>query len=307
MKVFLLPPQENWICDRIVKEWHDYMPSISTWSVQEADILWLQAGWCWNHLDQDTLQRKKVVLTEHHIVPEKFGPDEKKVFEYRDHFVDAYHVPNDFTKNFIRSMTQKPIHVIGYWYDPRVWFSEDKSECRKTLGLEENAFIVGSFQRDTEGGNSGKPKLEKGPDLFCDYLERMNRGDLHVLLGGWRREFVIERLKMSNISYTFLEKVDLETVRKMYNACDLYAVTSRYEGGPQALYEAAACKVPIISSNVGTASQVLAQNCIINVQKDLYYPTESDVADTFNNVQQFNIVTHAKNYEKMLREVLQGE
>jgi hypothetical protein len=114
VKIFILPPKENWICDRIVKEWHEYMGSISTWNLHEADILWLQAGWCWNHINRDILLKKKVILTEHHIVPSKFGLKEKNIFEYRDQFVDAYHVPNKFTKKFIRSMTKKPIHVIGF-------------------------------------------------------------------------------------------------------------------------------------------------------------------------------------------------
>jgi glycosyltransferase involved in cell wall biosynthesis len=121
------------------------------------------------------------------------------------------------------------------------------------------------------------------------------------LLGGWRRGYVINRLKKSNIPYTFLEKADLKTLRKMYNSCDLYVVGSRYEGGPQAIYEAAACKVPIVSSDVGTASQVLVDNCIIDIEKDLYYPTENDVNYNFINVQNFSIFNHAKVYEKMLR------
>ena len=246
------------------------------------------------------LKNKKVVLTEHHIVPEKFGENEKKVFLYRDQFVDAYHVPNKFTCDFIRSMTTKPVYVIGYWFDPNVWYPEDKLECREMLGLSNDKFIVGSFQRDTEGGTRS-PKLEKGPDVFCNYLERLDRKDLHVLLGGWRREYVIDRLNTAGIPYTMMEKAPIDTIRKMYNACDLYVVGSRHEGGPQALYEAAAMNVPIVSTNVGTASQVLSSACIIDMENKIYYPSKDDVATNYKNVQKFSIINHAANYEKMLQ------
>lgn len=60
------------------------------------------------------------------------------------------------------------------------------------------------MQRDTEGSSiaSGNflPKLEKGPDVFCDIVEMYNKThskDIHVVLAGWRRQYVIDRLKKS--------------------------------------------------------------------------------------------------------------
>jgi len=303
MKVFVLAPKENWICDRIVQEWNSHMGHISTPDIQSADVLWLQAGWCWNHIHPAVLKQKKVLLTEHHIVPEKFGKQQQAEFLFRDQFVDAYHVPNKFTAKFIRDWTHKPIHVVGYWFDDSKWFPEDKVSCQELLSLPTDKFIVGSFQRDTEG-LTGLPKLEKGPDLFCDYLESLRRPDLHVLLGGWRREYVMHRLKGADIPFTFIEKASNEMLRKMYNACDLYVVASRYEGGPQAIYEAAAMKVPIVSTDMGTAADVLCDNCIIDIPSEVYYPTVQDVNLNFDNVQGYNILRHACEYERVLRKIL---
>ena len=302
MKVFVLAPHESWICDRIAKEWHDYMGHISTNNVYEADILWLLAGWCWNHVPQEILAKKKVVLTEHHIVPEKFDNAKQQLFLYRDQFVDAYHVPNKFTEKFLRTMTSKPIYVLGYWFDPKTWFKEDKKKCREELRLPKDKFIVGSFQRDTEGG-SRNPKLEKGPDIFCDYLEGLMREDLHILLGGWRREYVVDRLNNVDMSYTLIEKTSIDIVRKMYNACDLYVVASRYEGGPQAIYEASAMKVPIISTNVGVASEILSEASVIDLPVEFYYPTPHDVDLNYKHVQQYSIIKHALKYANMLGEI----
>jgi len=303
MKIFVLAPRENWICDRQLQEWKKNVSHMTTDDINFCDILWLLAGWCWNQVPTKILSEKKVVVTEHHIVPDKF--DEKKInaFKLRDQYVDAYHVPNDTTAGFIKKLTEKPIYVIPYWYDSSTWFIEDKSECRKQFGLPEDKFIIGSFQRDTEGGTR-KPKLEKGPDLFVEYVKKMNREDILVLLGGWRREYICDRLSECNIPFTGVELAPIDVVRKMYACCDLYIVSSRYEGGPQAIYEAAAMKVPIVSTDVGVASKILHQNCIINIPHEIYYPTNEDIELNFNNVQRYNIKKHKDEYIKMLKEVL---
>ena len=48
-----------------------------------------------------------------------------------------------------------------------------------------------------------------------------------------------------------------ETLNELYNILDIYIVSSRVEGGPQAIVESATTKTPIISSDVGVASQIL--------------------------------------------------
>ena len=213
MKIFTLAPNENWICDRIVSEWYSYFPEISTTSIDDADIVWLQAGWCWNHLHVNILKEKKIICTEHHIVPEKFDQNALSEFKFRDQFVDYYHVPNPRTAGIVKQLSNKPIKIINYWYDPKKWYSSDRVEEKKKLGLDPNKYIVGSFQRDSEG-ESDRPKLEKGPDLFCDYVEKIAKEKpVHVLLGGWRRKYVIKRLNAAGIPYTMIELASIEKLK----------------------------------------------------------------------------------------------
>ena len=42
----------------------------------------------------------------------------------------------------------------------------------------------------------------------------------------------------------------------MYQALDLYLITSRLEGGPKALLEALACGIPVVSTPVGMVPDV---------------------------------------------------
>ncbi len=307
MKVFTLAPRENWICDRIADEWMQHNDSISVCNIFECDIIWLLAGWCWNHIPIDILRAKKVVLTVHHLVPDKMTKDKIDEFLARDHFVDCYHVPNKKTKNLITSLTSKPIKVISYWYDKEKWYYVDKNTARIDLQIPDSDFVIGSFQRDTEGSDLITPKLEKGPDRFCEFIEKNNQRNIHVLLGGFRRQYVINRLCSSNVKISYYEMAPIDTLRKMYASCDLYVISSRHEGGPQSVLEAAAMNVPIISTDVGIVSNILPDNCITNVENCNYLPSKDDVDYSFKQVKKFEIRSHKNEFIKMFNEVLGGK
>ena len=98
--------------------------------------------------------------------------------------------------------------------------------------------------------------------------------------------------------------VDLDSLKRMYTACDLYVVSSRYEGGPQAVLEASSMKVPIVSTNVGMASEVLSEGCIINLEDEAYIPTQDDIEYNFKNVQKFGLYVHMEKYEEFFRSTL---
>lgn len=264
-KVFTLAPSEDWIVDRFVQEWNRDNADITVASPNDADVIWLMADWCWSRIPIWMLMRKKVITTVHHIVPEKFGLNEHVDFTRRDQVTTAYHVPNRFTEEFIRPLTQKPIHVIPYWANQKIWHpTADKATLRKKHGLPEDGFLVGSFQRDTEGSDLVSPKKEKGPDLLADALERLAAVEprLHVVLAGWRRQYIINRLNAAGIRHTYLEKPDQPIINELYQTLDMYMVSARQEGGPQALIECGLLGVHCISRRIGISEIVLPEKAI---------------------------------------------
>ena len=303
MKVFINNPRENWIVDRLRKEWYQINPDNVTEDIDSADIVWILAPWQWQLVPGKYLKEKTVVCTVHHIVPNKFNGKNIHEFLFRDQFVNAYHVPNKHTASIVSQLTKKPVYTISYWFNSELWTPEEKNACREELGLQKDKFIVGSFQRDTEGSDLISPKLEKGPDLFCDYIEKIKDENTLVLLGGWRRQYVISRLENMGVPYEYFELAPIEKIKKMYGACDLYVVSSRHEGGPQALFEAAAMKVPIISTSVGLAEEVLCENCVVDLENIEYLPTLKDVEKNFEKVQEYDILKHRDKYNKMFEEV----
>lgn len=271
MKVFLHAPKESWVVDRFCDEFYADNRDVVTLDPRLADVIWLVADWCWDQLPYTLLQKKTVLTSVHHIVPEKFGADELKSFVDRDKITNAYHVPCELTKiqveNLLKQIgSEKPIFVRPFWVNESLWRQTEKFAARKALGLNENAFFISSFQRDTEGRDLVSPKLEKGPDVFCDLIEKMHKEEMnpHVLLGGWRRQYIINRLEAMQIPFVYNELPNFDVLRLMYSATDLYLVTARYEGGPQSIFECAAMDVPIVSTNVGAATEILHPNSIFN-------------------------------------------
>lgn len=175
-----------------------------------------------------------------------------------------------------------------------------KVVMRQKYQLPQQSFIVGSFQRDTEGDSIRSseflPKLEKGPDLLADYLEQLfvTMPNLHVLLAGWRRQYIISRLEAARIPYTYFEKPSQENVCELYQTLDLYPITARVEGGPQAFIECGLLNVPVISRPVGIAEQVLTDKAI-----------KEDIADAFPQIPSVEHLKLPGGFEEY-RKLIQG-
>jgi glycosyltransferase involved in cell wall biosynthesis len=294
MKIYLNNANENWIVDRLKKEFCDYNKHIKVQGVDivdnpyDADILWVIASWVYNNVPSTLLYNKKVITTIHHITPSKFNPRD---IATKNSFTDIYHCTNQTTADFLSKYTNKPIVVIPFWYDQNKWYQRNKKDSRKILNLTDDNFYIGSFQRDTEGYDLTTPKLEKGPDKFCDFVEKISKekDNVFVLLGGTRRQYVINRLENSNIRYRYIENAPIDTLFHMYSSLDLYVVGSRIEGGPQAIIECSAMKVPIVSTNVGLAPYILCDNCIFDVSENIYLPKQKDIEENYNNTLKYRL------------------
>ena len=308
MKIFCLLPRENWFCDRYGQEYLQYSSHKISFNDLNADVIWLLAAWCWNQLPIDYLKSRPTVCTIHHEVPWKFDKERESSFKSRDEYVDVYHVPCEKTAKFISKFTDRPIEIISYWANNLLWKQRDKIEMKKKFNLPQDKLIISSFQRDTESSDLISPKLEKGPDIFCDFVEHVSRSkEVHVLLNGWRRQYIVSRLEKSNIPYTYFELPDINEVSEMYSATDLYVVGSRVEGGPQSIIECALSKTPIISTDVGIARNILPYTCIRDVDNFTKYdnfPTEEDVQYSYNAVKKYHILNQVRQYDDFFEKVL---
>jgi glycosyltransferase involved in cell wall biosynthesis len=137
---------------------------------------------------------------------------------------------------------------------------QSRADARIELGLPATAFVVGSFQKDGVGRGAGtEPKLIKGPDVLVDVLARLRESipELAVLLTGPARGYVRGELERLGIPYEHMLFRSHRELALAYHALDVYVVTSRQEGGPKATFEAIACGVPLVTTRVGQAQELL--------------------------------------------------
>ncbi len=62
-------------------------------------------------------------------------------------------------------------------------------------------------------------------------------------------------------------------------------------------------KIPIISTDVGIASNILSKNCIVNIEEEYYNPSMADVEYAYNNVLNLNVKSHGYNFIKLFSEI----
>lgn len=306
MKIYTNSPKENWICDRFHHEWNTFVDSnFIANSYFDSDIIWLLAGWCWSHIPLSILKQKIVIMTIHHIVPEKFTKEKQDEFKFIDTFVNAYHVPCYKTKEQVESLTSKSIYTIPFWVNQEIWLNKKhkKNNLRNKYGLSKDSFLIGSFQRDTEGHDLISPKLEKGPDLFCNAVKNFKNKNknVEVVLAGWRRQYVINKLNQLKINYYYFKMPETNIINDLYNCLDLYIVASRYEGGPQAIVECAANKTPIISTPVGIAPEILSNSSLFMPGRELF--STIDTETPYQNVKDYFVPQGVLNFVDMFKEI----
>ena len=151
---------------------------------------------------------------------------------------------------------------------------EQKLNARTELGIPQSAFLVGSFQKDGVGWGDGmEPKLIKGPDVFVKAMSRLKQDipELFVVLSGPARGYVRKGLEEAGVPYLHRHLQSYPDIAKMFQTLDLYMVASRQEGGPKAILESMASGVPLITTRVGQAMDLVkhGENAFMTAVEDV--------------------------------------
>ena len=307
MKIYINSAKENWVVDRFIDEWNKFNFKQSKNFRFGDKIVWLIAPWTWRKIPKKYLIKNKVVCTIHHIDEDKFKSNEEKEFKDRDKFVDYYHVISNKTFDQVIKLTDKPVHKIPFWVNQNLWFEiKNKEQLREKHSVDINSYLVGSFQRDTEGYDLVSPKLSKGPDRFLEIVEYLNtkNENLQIILTGKRRNYILDELSRREINYKYFEMTSFQNLNELYNILDLYIVSSRYEGGPQSILETAMTRTPIISTDVGIASEILDKKSIFNMNNYKDAIPNTDIS--YQNAKRYLIPEGFKEFNKLFREIYES-
>jgi glycosyltransferase involved in cell wall biosynthesis len=270
MKIHIIFVQENWIIDRLGRKWKEKNKSLLS-NIEDCDIIWCM------HRDElfkipEKYLNKKIITSIYHLVPSKINSKKIKQFKFINKHTNLFHSMCTKTEIEMKNYFTKPIKTVNFWNDTNLWFEiKDKNKLRKKYKIDNNSFIIGSFQRDTEGKGIKKnkflPKLEKGPDIFVKSIIILKKKykNIKVLLAGWRRQYVMKELKKNNIKFYYFERPNLKILNELYNCLDLYIIGSRTEGGPRAINECALTKTPLFSTDVGCSDTICHPDSIFNI------------------------------------------
>jgi len=150
--------------------------------------------------------------------------------------------------------------------------SKSKKDARSRFGIPQEAVVIGSFQKDGQGWSEGlDPKLVKGPDIFLKTVRILKESvpELFVLLSGPARGYVKKGLEEFKVPYKHIYLEHYPQIAQLYQCLDLYIVGSRQEGGPKAVLESMACGIPLITTRVGQAMDL-----VINEQNGIMVEVE---------------------------------
>jgi glycosyltransferase involved in cell wall biosynthesis len=118
-------------------------------------------------------------------------------------------------------------------------------------------FVIGFF--GTQRPNSRSDR--KGSRLLIAatriMVEAGYRPAFLIMGYGWKN--LVSALRELGCQVTYKVSVPREDVPKYYNQLNLYLIASRIEGGPLTLLEAGACGIPVISTPVGIAVDILTK------------------------------------------------
>ena len=160
-------------------------------------------------------------------------------------------------------IAKEKVFLIPLAVDPAVFptvTAATRAAARQLFGIPPQARVVGSFQKDGIGwGDGNEPKLEKGPDVFLSVIDRLRRDipDLFVLLSGPARGYVQAGLRKLGVPFAHRFLEDPRTLAPLYHAIDVYLVASRQEGGPKAILESMSAGIPVVTTRVGQAMDLV--------------------------------------------------
>ena len=261
-----------------------------TESILSADLLFLVS---WNYLMDRRIKvyaRMKSFLSifQKFKIAAVISNDlrhQEQEFDIIKDVPDIFVYTNQSQKLFLFShgVSEQRIIYNPFYVDEKLFCRSEylRIEIANRLGINHSTlsgkYLIGSFQRDSLGSDLTSPKWQKNPDLLLDILYNLKREDILLILAGPRRHYMIKQCIRRNIPYIFIGDIEyihrgiddinvntlsLDKISLLYNLIDVYIVSSKSEGGPKAVIEAALTKTPIISTRVGLAEDYLTDYCL---------------------------------------------
>ena len=274
-KLYIKSENSNWVLDTIKEEMLGVCQELSIPVVQEKfgyklkdqSIFYTSK---YEVLENFKRQNNKIAFPYYHGDPSLDNKFKKLVesIEMNHQWIDRIQVSHSQIEQLILNtgIEESKIHKIPISIDINKFDlrgDQEKERIREVLNIPTSEILIGSFQKDGNGWGEGKePKLIKGPDIFLTIAKALKDkyDNLSVLLTGPARGYMKKGLSELGIPYYHYFLKDYSDISDFYKALDLYLITSREEGGPRAVLESMASGVPLVTTKVGQAIDLVRHN-----------------------------------------------
>lgn len=159
----------------------------------------------------------------------------------KDNFDDLKKSTNHFicvsetNKNSLMELgfDENKMSIIRNAVDYSLFRPLDKNICKEKLGIPKHKFVVGFV---------GYFIHRKGPNRIIEAIKKLNDMDIQLVCVGGK-----EALASNNFTMTFPPVANYQ-LPELYNAFDIFVLPTLSEGHCNAIEEAKACCVPVVSS-----------------------------------------------------------
>lgn len=152
---------------------------------------------------------------------------------------------------------EENVIVLPNCVDDSQFHPMDATLIREQLGVAENEFLiifVGGFIK------------RKGPDRLMSAIEKLTDNEIKVIFIGKYREG--DGINPTGENIVFKGTIDHDKLAQYINAADLFVLPTLKEGCSNAIVEALACGVPVISANLPFNDDILNENNSITINPE---------------------------------------
>ena len=182
----------------------------------------------------------------------------------------------------LRFLTHQKSQVIPNAIDPVVFYKKNKDELRDEYHISRDVFIVifvGSFID------------RKGPNRVAEALRKVNDNNIKAFFIG--REQDGRKLDFCYEGTLLKECVPHDNLVDYLNMADVFVLPTLAEGCCNAIIEAMACGLPIVSSNRDFNDDILDDSCSIRINPESVKEIADAIKKLYNNTELCNKMANA--------------
>ena len=171
-------------------------------------------------------------------------------------FVDVFITVGKSRVNYYRQFYDKPIHLVGNWYDPKSQCNKTGRSFRHKLGIPEDAFVLAYT------GTLGRQRV---PEVIVECARQMKQSKISIywiIAGQGSEENLVMQGALEDINLFFLGWV--QDPSPIYASSDglLYLIdeTLPYAeyAAPNNLFISISWSLPLITLGIGEMKEILA-------------------------------------------------